>query len=348
MKDIQWDSLVASLQSGRCVLVLGPDIPAVRRYGSAGGPSEINSVRDAFCQYLANQLEEENLKVEERALFALAQQYEDSPATANLKNFAANFFRTAPYNPGPLHLELACCPFSLVLTTCHDDLFAKALSLQDKSPSRFWYHYRGEPRDNREVEGTPSPDAPALYHLYGTFDEPNSLVLTENDLLDFMINVISGRPKLPDSLCSLLRNNTFLFVGFGIRYWYIRVLLKLLIRTLGISSGSFALESLGELDAREREQTVLFYRRGTRVEVVDMEALTFTRQLLERLGKAGGYLGSVQRRARRVKVFISYERSDEDIAKSLYEAIPKDRFDAWLDTSLLQGGEDWNHAYRDA
>jgi hypothetical protein len=120
-----------------------------------------------------------------------------------------------------------------------------------------------------------------------------------------------------------------------------------LIRTLGISSGSFALESLGELEAREREQIVLFYRRGTRVEVVDMEALTFVQQLLERFNKAGGYLGSVQRRFRRIQVFISYERSDEDIAKGLYEALPKDRIDAWHDTSFLQGGEDWNQELED-
>ena len=349
MKDVLWDSLVASLQSGTCVLVLGPDIPAVRRGGNAGAATEPKSVRDAFCQYLAEQLEEENQKVGELALFAIAQQYEDSSAfsTVNLKNIAASFFRDAGYDPGPLHLELARCPFSLVLTTCHDDLFAKALSLQRKSPSRYWYHYRGEPRDNREVAGPLSPDSPALYHLFGAFDEPNSLVLTENDLLDVTISLISGRPKLPDSLRSSLRNNTFLFVGFGIRYWYIRVLLKLLIRTLELSGGSVALESLGELDAREKEQTVLFYKRGTRVEVVDMDAATFTQQLLDRFERAGGYLGLAQRRIRRAQVFISYERSDEAVAKRLYEGLPKDQFEPWLDTSFLQGGEDWNQELED-
>src|SRR5262245_31122528 len=80
---------------------------------------------------------------------------------------------------------------------------------------------------------------------------------------------------------------------------------------------------------------------ATRVELVDMEANTFVEQLLDRLHRAGGYLGK-QMRTRRLQVFISYERSDENAAKRLYETLPKDQFETWLDTSFLQGGEDWN------
>jgi hypothetical protein len=221
------------------------------------------------------------------------------------------------------------------------------LTVQHKTPARIWYHYKGEPRENIEVNGTPEPNSPVIYHLYGTFDSPNSLVLTETDLLDFMIGVISGRPKLPDSLRILVRDKTFLFVGFGIRYWYIRVLLKLLIRAIGISSGSFALESLGELDSREREQTVLFYKRGTRVEIIDSDAFTFSRELSERLGLAGGYLGPTTRRMKLIQVFISHASQDRTIAQRLFEALPRDRFQVWLDANFLQAGQDWNQELED-
>jgi hypothetical protein len=343
IRDVVWSSLITSLQSGRCVLVLGPDIVADSLRVESQATVESKSVRDAFCDYLARQLEDENQKIAEPALFAIAQQYEDHSAfaTVSLKNVAAGFFRNPGFVPGSLHRKLANCPFNLILTTCHDNLFAEALGAANKSVSRYWYHYRGEPRDNRELDTRISPDAPAIYHLFGTFDEPDSLVLTENDLLDFINHFISGRPALPNSLRSLLRNNTFLFVGFGIRYWYIRVLLKLLIRTLDLSAASVALESLGGLDVRERDQTVLFYRRGTRVELVDMEADIFVQELLDRLDRAGGYLGK-QRRTRRAQVFISYERSDETAAKRLYETLPKEQFEIWLDTGFLQGGVDWN------
>ena len=333
---------MSSLQSGQCVLVLGPDIAAEPVPGNSGAANESSSLRDAFCQYLVEQLEADDQKVGEKVLFAVAQQFNDSPSTVNLKNIAAQFFRDSRYRPGPLHLGLARCPFSVVLTTCHDDLFEQALVENRKIPSRYWYHYRGEPRDNKELAGTPDPTNPALYHLFGAVDEPNSLVLTENDLLDFVIRVVSGRPKLPDSLRSALRNKTFIFFGFGIRHWYLRVLLKLIVHSLELSPGSVALESLGGLDAREKEQTVMFYKRGTRIEVVDMDGQEFVDELLKRLESAGGYLGAPPRLVRRAQVFISYERSDTEMAKRLYDALPKEQFDVWLDTQFLQGGEDWN------
>jgi hypothetical protein len=348
MKDLQWASLVESVRTGSCVLVIGPDVPAVPREPGPTGAQEQISVREAFCQFLTSQLEEENLRVDEKAMFALAQMYEDFPTLVNLKNVAASFFRNAKYDPSPFHLTLADCPFSLILTTCHDDLFERALFARKKTPSKYRYHYRGEPRDNIELDSRPSPEFPALYHLYGAFDRPDSLVLTENDLLEFITNIISGRPKLPDSLKSLLRNNTFLFVGFGIQHWYVRVLLKLLIRAMGISSGAFALESLRELDSKERQQTVLFYRRGTpRIDVVDIDAFEFAKELLERLNKEGGYLGAGPQRVKRAQVFISYERSDSEIARRLFDALPRDRFEPCLDTDFLEGGQDWNQELED-
>jgi len=344
MRDVIWSSLITSMQAGQCVLVLGPDIPVEPAAGSPSAMPSGTSLREAFCQDLAKQLEEADQKVGEKVLFAVAQQFNDSPefATVNLKNIAAKFFRARGYSPGPLYLELAQCPFSIVLTTCHDDLFAKALKENNKEPTRYWYHYQGEPRDNKEIAGTPDPYSPALYHLFGAVDEPNSLVLTENDLLDFVIHVTAGRPKLPDSLRSALRNKTFLFLGFGIRHWYLRVLLKLMVRSLELSGASVALESLGGLAASEKEQTVLFYKRGTRIEVVDMDGSEFVAELLKRLNDAGGYQGMPQRLIRRPQVFVSYERSDSDMAKRLYEALPNEQFDVWLDTAMLQGGDEWN------
>ncbi|GLS17009.1 hypothetical protein GCM10007874_00240 [Labrys miyagiensis] len=78
-----------------------------------------------------------------------------------------------------------------------------------------------------------------------------------------------------------------------------------------------------------------------------MEALEFVQQLLERLDNAGGYQGRSQRPQRRAQIFISYERTDQAVANKLYEALPKDRFEVWLDTTFLQGGEDWNQELED-
>jgi hypothetical protein len=175
IKDVVWSSLVASLQSGNCVLVLGPDIVADPRRVELQATLGSKSVRDAFSEYLARQLKDENQKIAEPVLFAVAQQYEDLPifATVSLKNIAAAFFREPDFTPGRLHRNLAR-PFNLILTTCHDNLFAEALSAENKTASRYWYQHRGEPRDNRELDVHLSPDTPAVYHLFGTL---TSLIL---------------------------------------------------------------------------------------------------------------------------------------------------------------------------
>lgn len=346
MKAILWDSLVSGLQTGQCVLVLGPDVPAGPPDGAGGEPAA-ESVRDLFCTTLAQQLEEEGQDVGERVLFAVAQQFEDFGGfpSNTLRNIAAGFFREPGRGPGAQHRALAGLPFSTVLTTCHDDLFEQAcrdLEADPKEPVSRHYHFRGEQRDIAELPLSADPAKPVVYHLFGTFERPDSLVLTENDLLDFVIRVISARPGLPDSLRSALRNKTFLFVGFGIRHWYIRVLLKLLVRTLELSGGSVALESLGGLDDRERRQTVLFYKRGTRIEVVDMDADAFVTELQQRLDKVGGYRAGATAPLRRAQVFISYERGDEAVARRLFGALPREKIDACLDADFLGAGELWN------
>ena len=50
-----------------------------------------------------------------------------------------------------------------------------------------------------------SPQAPLVYHLFGDAQEPGSLVLSENDLLDFLIAIASDRPPLPSSLLRTLK-----------------------------------------------------------------------------------------------------------------------------------------------
>src|SRR5262249_33742204 len=228
MKEAIWKGLVASLQVGHCVLVLGQDVPGIST-GSDGAPIT-RPTRDIFCEDLIHQLADEQQLVSELAPFSVTQQYEDTPAlsTLNVRNQAASFFRNLTCQPSPLHRALAELPFGLVVTTSHDNLMEQAFLDRHIEVSRYSYNFRGEPRDNMEIDGPAMPNSPVIYHLFGTFDEPNSMVLTENDLLDFLIHVISSRPKLPDSLRLLLRNKTFLFFGFSIQYWYVRVLLKLL------------------------------------------------------------------------------------------------------------------------
>ena len=110
------------------------------------------------------------------------------------------------YLPSQAHRLIAALPFSLILTTCHDDLLERALRDIGKSPAIERYHFRGDRQDNAEFMIPGSPDYPLLYRLFGDAKEPGSMVVGENDLLDFLICMVAQRPSLPNCLLRALNN----------------------------------------------------------------------------------------------------------------------------------------------
>ena len=188
------------------------------------------------------------------------------------------------------------------------------------------------------------------YHLFGDADEPASLILSENDLLDFLIAIVSERPPLPNSLRYALKRNgqSFLFVGFGIKQWYLRVLMKVLIRALELhrTASTIATEPLSGLSALDLQQTLLFYQRGTRIEIEDADVATFLDELGRRLEAEGNLVTHSTPFGSRPRVFISYAREDGDIAARVFDGLQKSQFEPWLDTELLQGGEQWDQRIR--
>ena len=157
-----------------------------------------------------------------------------------------------------------------------------------------------------------SPQGPLVYHLFGDAQEPGSLVLSENDLLDFLVAIVAERPPLPSSLIRALKRvgQSFLFVGFGIRHWYLRVLLKVLVRALELhrTGSAIATEPLRGLSDSDREQTILFYQRGTRIELEDTDTSSFLSELAQRLAAEGGFAENAAVAGPRPRAFISYAR----------------------------------------
>ena len=226
---------------------------------------------------------------------AVAQQYEDAYGSIALKALAETTYKLPQFVPSEIHAALAELPFSLILTTCQDDLMAHALQAAGKAPIVQRYHINGDKRDNPEFPLPNSPKTPLVYHLFGHAHEPDSLVLSENDLLDFLIAIASDRPQLPSSLLRTLKRGpqSFLFIGFGITQWYLRVLLKVLMRSLEFhrtGSKTIAAEPLLGLSEVDREQTILFYQRGTAIELEDAETGAFLIKLKERLDAEGGFV----------------------------------------------------------
>ena len=348
MKDRHWNSLIASLRHGQSVLVLGPEIPIGPPIDPQAASQDGASLTDELALALAKELQDDDRRPVGRTLAALAQQYEDTDGfgPSALRAKAEQFYKTHAYSPSGIHATLASLPFPLVLTTCQDSLLTRALTAAGKSPIPHSYHLRGDKRDNPEFVLPGSPATPVVFHLFGDMRDPSSLVLSENDILDFLIAIVSENPPLPNSLLRALKRQgqSFLFVGFGIRHWHLRVLLKIILRALGLNrtASAIAAEPLRALQPTDRDDTILFYQRGLRVEVEDCDVGTFLDLLSRKLEAEGGFVGQPVSLGPRPRVFISYAREDKDLAARVFSSLQNAHFEPWLDQESLQGGDDWD------
>ena len=78
-----------------------------------------------------------------------------------------------------------------------------------------------------EPDYEPTIERPLVYHLFGTLEHPETLVLTEDDHLEFMMGVTRDASSLMMPVRTALADSALLFLGFDLDELAIRVLLAL-------------------------------------------------------------------------------------------------------------------------
>lgn len=133
-------------------------------------------------------------------------------------------------------LLLADLPLPVYLTTSYHNLMEAALEKNGKSPRsefcRWSKNLEGLPsvfKDDPSYE--PSIDEPLVYHLYGTDEYPDSMVLTEDDHLDFLVTVSANNNAIAPRVRQALADSALLMLGYSLRSWDFRVLFRGLIKT---------------------------------------------------------------------------------------------------------------------
>jgi SIR2-like domain/CHAT domain len=132
---------------------------------------------------------------------------------------------------------LAETPFPLYLTTDPSALLERALARAGRPPQvgmcpwndELAYHFKVDDTDERR----PTATAPFVYHLFGQLSEPESLVLTEDNYLDYLMGITANRPLIPDFVIGRLARSALLFLGFRLDEWDFRVLFRSLMNQGG-------------------------------------------------------------------------------------------------------------------
>ena len=78
----------------------------------------------------------------------------------------------------------------------------------------------------REPGFEPSEARPIVYHLHGHADAPESLVLTEDDYLDFLVSISREQDLIPARIQQAFVETSVLFLGYRLADWDFRVLFR--------------------------------------------------------------------------------------------------------------------------
>jgi hypothetical protein len=130
---------------------------------------------------------------------------------------------------------LADLPASLYITASPETMLFKAVKAAGKNPEALFCPWRPtETNHPKEPQSThdPAPQTPLVYHVFGVFGVTDSLALTEDDFLDYLI-ATSTYKLMPKVVRGSLMESSLLFLGFQLDDWTFRVLFRLIMTLEG-------------------------------------------------------------------------------------------------------------------
>jgi hypothetical protein len=266
----KWPALIRSIANRKCTPVLGPgllegvagtsrdlarrlaeeynfplapfardDLPQVAQYLAVN--QSVDFMRDEVANSLRRTLGE-------RAPGDDRPDHEESISGA----LAAAGRRRRVDDAAEPHRVLASMPLPIYLTANPDQLLADALREARREPQVLLCPWHVEEQHFVPPQITPpSVQAPLVFHLLGQLDEPDSLVITEDDYFRYLIGVRRNAELLPDAVQRALADTSLLFIGFRFEDWSFRALLQSMLRLSGGSRRSHYTHVAVQIDPQE-------------------------------------------------------------------------------------------------
>jgi SIR2-like protein len=224
-----WLTLVDSVNAGKCTPFLGagvawPHLPTGKGLSTTLASEFDYPLKDPtnlarVVQYIATLHDPPFAKRRVRRQIKSAQ---DEFFESTDQNFPVNYKRLADLN------------LPIYLTTNYDDFLTRALQAAKHTP---WVEVcRWNDQLQEELggypTGQPSPERPLVFHLHGELSNDSSLLVTEDDYIDFTVSLgLQGEDSvIPHWIRRALSRTTLLFVGYSLEDWNFRVLMRQLMK----------------------------------------------------------------------------------------------------------------------
>ncbi len=186
--------------------------------------------------------------------------------------------------------HLARLPLPLYVTTNYDSLMHDALKAQSPRRPRSnvcrWNSLMSNSSSSNGEE--PTVATPIVFHLHGSKEDVESLVLTEDDYVDFLTEMLRNPNLLPKTVESAIRKSTVLFIGYRLADWNFRILFQQLANYNVSSIAVFPPPSTDDPSKDKIQDYLKKYYGALRIRIYWATAEAFARCLVDRYAKKFG------------------------------------------------------------
>jgi hypothetical protein len=212
-----WNELCYNIKENKCVPFVGPGasaqwIPPAR---------EISEKLAQQYDYPSHDTSDLGKVSEFMAISSGDQEFPKKVVGRAIKEISLPSFASSEYL-NTTHSVLADLDLPVYITLDYDNLMEQALKSKGKNPVSevcIWneelkrYVERASVFDKTSYEFT--DDRPLVYHLMGNIDIPRSMVLTETDFLNFLLNLNREAIGILPFIHDMLVTASPLFIGFN-------------------------------------------------------------------------------------------------------------------------------------
>ena len=224
---VDWDTLLRRIERGTCTPFLGA--------GASGDAIPLGSqIAHEWAKKYGYPLTDPHDLVQVAQFLAVKKEplYPKEEIQELFSGYPSPKF--APDHP---YSVLASLPLKIYLTTNYDDFMVQALTMAGKKPVREFCRWTSRPSfeampqvfDDADFE--PSVETPLVYHLHGEVEKPASLVLTEDDYVEFLVNMARA-DIIPPLIRATMAESMLLFIGYRLADWSFRVLYRGVMKTI--------------------------------------------------------------------------------------------------------------------
>jgi hypothetical protein len=244
LKDADWDDLLYSIDDQTCTPFIGAGACSFLNKDNEPWLPSGSTVSKKLSEKYGYPLDDSD-ELDRVSQYVAIQNSDMTPKTYIarwLRGISSPDFSKEEYK-NTTHAVLADLKLPLYITTNYDEFMESAL----KSRGRIadieycrWNLFLKKQSTQSVCDKSgykPSQDKPLVYHLHGDLNNPQSMVLTEIDYLDFLIN-LSKEEILPDQISTALNSTSLLFVGYRLRDINFRFIFRSLMQLLGEGIGA--------------------------------------------------------------------------------------------------------------